>query len=318
MAYTGGIEYISLQFGGVDWEEIGSPWSSSSRSPECARLQDNGGDIALIASPRGYNMVEARPELLKFIWPGELPPLLQIGPTAGPPTTCVHMNDPFNTTLATERPEHVGPPHVTLEAALKAVPGGPTQSTLSHLMGNSSQSSQVAKALLQFQLPQEGVGKAAGKRPLNSAETKQAAKKPKTPRGSDQEASSVGARNSSPSLELSLSLPPIRYQLLPTSRAPLNETSSTPIPYTPKVVQTPAVTTSTSRAPSERQPTVTPSPARPSQPQIPVPSPPTTIIISEADVRNNAFIAQQLSQLPWKPLRRGNDECGDSSGSSRK
>jgi hypothetical protein len=27
MTYTGGIDYLELEFNGVEWEELGSPWT---------------------------------------------------------------------------------------------------------------------------------------------------------------------------------------------------------------------------------------------------------------------------------------------------
>lgn len=52
MAYTGGIDYLKLDFGGFEWEHIGSPWSRSSDS--VSRTEDRGPSMALIAEARGY------------------------------------------------------------------------------------------------------------------------------------------------------------------------------------------------------------------------------------------------------------------------
>jgi hypothetical protein len=52
MAYTGGIDYLKLDFGGFEWEHIRSPWSRS--SDNVSRREDHGPSMALIAEARGY------------------------------------------------------------------------------------------------------------------------------------------------------------------------------------------------------------------------------------------------------------------------
>lgn len=50
MAYTGGIDYLNLDFGGMQWEDLESPWS---------RREDGEGDNALIADAREYDRHKA-------------------------------------------------------------------------------------------------------------------------------------------------------------------------------------------------------------------------------------------------------------------
>jgi hypothetical protein len=52
MAYTGGIDYLKLDFGGFEWEHIGSPWPRS--ADNVTRTEDRGPSMALIAKARGY------------------------------------------------------------------------------------------------------------------------------------------------------------------------------------------------------------------------------------------------------------------------
>ena len=50
MAYTGGIDYLNLDFSGIQWEGLESPWS---------RREDGEGDNALIADAREYDRHKA-------------------------------------------------------------------------------------------------------------------------------------------------------------------------------------------------------------------------------------------------------------------
>lgn len=51
MAYTGGINYLDLDFGGLEWEDLQSPWS---------RTEDREGNNALTAKVRGYDRDAAK------------------------------------------------------------------------------------------------------------------------------------------------------------------------------------------------------------------------------------------------------------------
>jgi hypothetical protein len=53
MAYTGGIDYLKLDFDGVEWEDIRSPWSRS--ADNVAHTEVRGGNIALTAVARDYD-----------------------------------------------------------------------------------------------------------------------------------------------------------------------------------------------------------------------------------------------------------------------
>ncbi|KAF6841818.1 hypothetical protein CMUS01_03421, partial [Colletotrichum musicola] len=59
MAYTGGTDYISPPFGDVDWQELQSPWSSSSGAfGGGSRTEDRGGSLDLIGKARDYVSLE--------------------------------------------------------------------------------------------------------------------------------------------------------------------------------------------------------------------------------------------------------------------
>lgn len=53
MAYTGGIDYLDLEFGRFDWEELGSPWSGATES--ISRTDDRGPSMALTAEAWSYD-----------------------------------------------------------------------------------------------------------------------------------------------------------------------------------------------------------------------------------------------------------------------
>lgn len=53
MAYTGGIDYLKLDFGGFEWEDIRSPWSRS--ADNVPRTEIRGGNIALTVMAREYD-----------------------------------------------------------------------------------------------------------------------------------------------------------------------------------------------------------------------------------------------------------------------
>lgn len=59
MAYTGGIDYISPAFGGVDWAEMQSPWSDAGENGG-ARTEFQGGNIALVAEAQEYDLTLTR------------------------------------------------------------------------------------------------------------------------------------------------------------------------------------------------------------------------------------------------------------------
>ncbi|SPQ24631.1 1c852c8e-3c27-4064-b4f6-a4ad5c015261 [Thermothielavioides terrestris] len=65
MAYTGAIDYISPEFGSVEWEEMQSPWSGR-HSPLLSEGQ--GGNIALVAKARQYDPFKAKPEDTKLVF----------------------------------------------------------------------------------------------------------------------------------------------------------------------------------------------------------------------------------------------------------
>jgi hypothetical protein len=52
MAYTGGIDYLTLEFGGLEWMDIGSPWSRN--ADNVARSDDSAVGMALTAEARNY------------------------------------------------------------------------------------------------------------------------------------------------------------------------------------------------------------------------------------------------------------------------
>lgn len=52
MSYTGGIDYLELDFGGYEWEDIQTPWS---------REEKREGDITLTAKARKYDRSAAAP-----------------------------------------------------------------------------------------------------------------------------------------------------------------------------------------------------------------------------------------------------------------
>ncbi|KAI0095668.1 hypothetical protein GGR51DRAFT_553874 [Nemania sp. FL0031] len=52
MAYTGGIDYLDIEFGGVEWEDLRSPWWSDSGHVQ--RTEDAGRNIFLTAVARDY------------------------------------------------------------------------------------------------------------------------------------------------------------------------------------------------------------------------------------------------------------------------
>ncbi|KAF3804247.1 hypothetical protein GCG54_00000597 [Colletotrichum gloeosporioides] len=61
MACKGGIDYISPSFGGVDWEKMRSPWSKATGGFESKiQTDDRGGDVALVAEARDYNLLNLR------------------------------------------------------------------------------------------------------------------------------------------------------------------------------------------------------------------------------------------------------------------
>lgn len=57
MAYTGGIDYLELEFDGVDWEDLQSPWTG--QGGLAARTMDRGGNIALGATVRDFDLGKA-------------------------------------------------------------------------------------------------------------------------------------------------------------------------------------------------------------------------------------------------------------------
>ncbi|KAK0614520.1 hypothetical protein B0T14DRAFT_309967 [Immersiella caudata] len=52
MAYTGAIAYVRLEFGGVEWEELQSPWSGGGE----VLTEVQGGRIALVGQGREFNV----------------------------------------------------------------------------------------------------------------------------------------------------------------------------------------------------------------------------------------------------------------------
>ncbi|KAH6638651.1 hypothetical protein BKA67DRAFT_665597 [Truncatella angustata] len=70
MAYDGGIDYISTPFGGVDWEEMDSPWFSSMSGTDGEIHTDiDGVNVALIAEAREYSAHNGEGEIV-FDSPG--------------------------------------------------------------------------------------------------------------------------------------------------------------------------------------------------------------------------------------------------------
>lgn len=102
MAYTGGIDYFTLPFGGMDWEEMQSPWSSVDMPPRGggktgARRRgsnastcssSNPGNIALVATARRFDasLAKAGEKLLRLDDPGEQNPT---DPEMEPGVLCV-------------------------------------------------------------------------------------------------------------------------------------------------------------------------------------------------------------------------------------
>jgi len=58
MAYTGAIDYISPDFGGVDWEELKSPWSGPGSGDDLFWTEVQGGNIALVGEAREYDPIK--------------------------------------------------------------------------------------------------------------------------------------------------------------------------------------------------------------------------------------------------------------------
>ncbi|KAF6789035.1 hypothetical protein CSOJ01_14877 [Colletotrichum sojae] len=55
MAYSGGIDYISPLFGGVDWEDLQSPWSSNLGAfDDGLRTVGREDNVELIGDARSY------------------------------------------------------------------------------------------------------------------------------------------------------------------------------------------------------------------------------------------------------------------------
>ncbi|OBT63537.1 hypothetical protein VE03_07019 [Pseudogymnoascus sp. 23342-1-I1] len=55
MAYTGGIDYFEMAFGGVEWESLGSPWSRRTTNVSRAGSGSAKSSIALTAEARAYD-----------------------------------------------------------------------------------------------------------------------------------------------------------------------------------------------------------------------------------------------------------------------
>jgi len=68
MAYTGGIDYISPPFNGVEWEALQSPWSGYEKGDGDDEQEDVGANIALVAEAREYEPLRGSPgeSLLAF------------------------------------------------------------------------------------------------------------------------------------------------------------------------------------------------------------------------------------------------------------
>lgn len=58
MAYTGGIDYLDLDFGNFDWEDIQSPWSDTTYST--TRIDTRPANIALTVTAREYDLGAAK------------------------------------------------------------------------------------------------------------------------------------------------------------------------------------------------------------------------------------------------------------------
>jgi len=96
MAYTGGIDYFTLPFGGMDWEEMQSPWSTVDTPPygggkSGARRRgsnSNPSNIALVAMARRFDasLAKAGERLLRLDDPGEQNPT---DPEMDPGVLCV-------------------------------------------------------------------------------------------------------------------------------------------------------------------------------------------------------------------------------------
>jgi hypothetical protein len=54
MAYTGGIDYLDVSFGGVEWTDLQSPWSRTSHN--AAYTVDEKAHITLTAKAQGYKI----------------------------------------------------------------------------------------------------------------------------------------------------------------------------------------------------------------------------------------------------------------------
>ncbi|TDZ53225.1 hypothetical protein CTRI78_v007064 [Colletotrichum trifolii] len=73
MSCKGGIDYISPEYGDVEWQEMASPWSSSLKDMADDMQSDiEGADITLIAYAQDYELLDLRngPREIIFDRPG--------------------------------------------------------------------------------------------------------------------------------------------------------------------------------------------------------------------------------------------------------
>lgn len=69
MAYEGGIDFLELPFGGVDWQkdDIRSPWTLDS-SNVCHTIDQTTTGIELCANAREFNTTKAKPEEFTIVY----------------------------------------------------------------------------------------------------------------------------------------------------------------------------------------------------------------------------------------------------------
>jgi len=74
MAYSSGIDYLELEFNGVDWMELRSPWTRADwGGSQSVMPRQPGGVIALGGTARDFDVVEAKEGGSRIIYdrPGE-------------------------------------------------------------------------------------------------------------------------------------------------------------------------------------------------------------------------------------------------------
>lgn len=90
MAYTGSIDYLNIDFGAYNWENIQSPWSQNDENR--LDISNETATISLIAAAREYDLGAATQEEASLIFDSQEKPL-------PPKSLCVMLSKAKNSSV---------------------------------------------------------------------------------------------------------------------------------------------------------------------------------------------------------------------------